>query len=76
MEIRLARHCRHFAVVTIDNQRRLNAMRGRCCANSGVSGTSWSATSVAASFDRRRRAGSDFAEGIAAFREKRTPRYE
>jgi len=48
MEIRLARHCRHVAVVTIDNQRRLNAMRGRCCANSGVSGTSWSATSVAA----------------------------
>ena len=23
MEIRLARHCRHVAVVTIDNQRRL-----------------------------------------------------
>ena len=26
MEMRLARHCRHVAVVTIDHQRRLNAM--------------------------------------------------
>ena len=26
MEIRLARHGRHVAIVTIDNQRRLNAM--------------------------------------------------
>jgi hypothetical protein len=30
MEIRLARHGRHVAVVTVDNQPRLNAMSDKC----------------------------------------------
>ena len=30
MEIRLARDGRHIAIVSIDNQPRLNALRGRC----------------------------------------------
>jgi len=48
MEIRLARHGRHVAVVTVDNQPRLNAMTRQMLIELGRSGTSWSATAIAA----------------------------
>jgi hypothetical protein len=48
MEIRLARHGRHIAIVSIDNQPRLNALTRHLLSNSGAYGTSWSATPPAA----------------------------
>src|SRR5215472_2032265 len=47
MEIRLARHGRHVAIVTIDNQPRLNAMTRAMLAESAACGTSWTATEAA-----------------------------
>ena len=50
MEIRLDRHGRHVAIVTIDNQPRLNAMTRRDAGRARAGcGTSWSAMPAAAS---------------------------
>ena len=44
MEIRRARHGKHIAIVTIDNQPRLNAMTRTMLAELADYGTHWSVT--------------------------------
>jgi enoyl-CoA hydratase/carnithine racemase len=48
MEIRLARHVRHIAIVTIDNQLRLNAMTRTMLAELGRLWDDWNMTEAAA----------------------------
>ena len=46
MEIRLARHGRHIAIVTIDNQRHLNAMTRAMLAELGRLWMNWKVTAA------------------------------